>query len=619
MARRAYGSQNSIHRNPGMPRLLPAFCPDARRRPPFVLLEDRLDLSAPALLYADPVSVVRCDAAEDVAGALGEIEAGLARGLHAVGFLSYELGYVFEAKLAPLMPPARSVPLFWFGLFRQPARISGAALDRYFGTLAPPPPITAVQPRLDSAGHAAKVARILDYLAAGDAYQVNLTFPVGFRYAGDPLALYAAMRSSQQVSHGGVVAFEGATVLSVSPELFLDVAAGHATTRPMKGTVARGADLEADRAAIAGLSADPKQRAENLMIVDLLRNDLGRVAELGSVKVPALFSVETYPTLHTLTSTVTAELRQGLSLHDLLQAVFPCGSITGAPKHRAMELIADIETEPRDVYTGSIGAFAPNGDFRFNVAIRTATISADGEGRYGVGGGIVADSKPDSEYDECLLKARVLTDLSAEYGLIETLRWSQATGFVRLTLHLARLEASAGALGFPLDAAGLTAGLAQLAGTFLSPGDRRVRVELHRSGKFDMTAALAGEEPDRPLLVAIAPERVDAGDPFLRHKTTRRTRYDLAFAAALARGRDEVIFLNRAGLVTEAARSNIFMERGGRLLTPALANGLLSGVLRRALLESGEAVEAELSLDDLRAAERWFLGNSLRGLRLARL
>ncbi|SEG26044.1 para-aminobenzoate synthetase / 4-amino-4-deoxychorismate lyase [Bosea lathyri] len=619
MAQSPYGSDNPIHRSPEMPRLLPAFCPDAKRRPPFVLLEDRLDLSAPALLYADPVAVVRCDAVEDVAAALVEIEAGLARGLHAAGFLSYELGYAFEPKLAPLMPAARSVPLLWFGLFRAPTQIPAAALDQFFGTLAPPPPIGGVQPSLDSAGHASKVRRILDYLAAGDAYQINLTFPVGFHYEGDPLALYAAMRSSQPVSHGGVVAFAGATVLSVSPELFLDVAAGRVTTRPMKGTVARGADAEADRAAIAGLSGDPKQRAENLMIVDLLRNDLGRIAELGSVKVPALFSVETYPTLHTLTSTVMAKLRKGLSLNDLLQAVFPCGSITGAPKHRAMELIREIETEPRDVYTGSIGAFAPNGDLRLNVAIRTATIFPDGEGRYGVGGGIVADSEAQSEYDECLLKARVLTDLSAEYGLIETLRWSQATGFARLALHLDRLGASAGALGFRFDPAAMAAELEQLAGSFISEGDRRVRLELHRSGKFDLTAAILGEEPDRPLLVAVAPERVDAGDPFLRHKTTRRARYEFAFAAATANGRDEVIFLNRAGRVTEAARSNVFVERGGRLLTPPLANGLLPGVLRRALLESGEVVEQELSLDDLRMAERWFLGNSLRGLRLARL
>lgn len=591
----------------------------AMHRPPFVLVEDRLDAAAPALLYADPESVVRCDDTKGIAAALGQIEAGLTRGLHAAGFLSFELGYAFERKLAPLMPQKRTLPLLWLGLFRQPTQIPAAALDQFFAAMAPPPPISAVQPALDPAGHAAGVRRILDYLAAGDAYQVNLTFPVGFRYEGDPLALYAALRSSQPVSHGGVVAFDGVSILSVSPELFLDVAAGHVTTRPMKGTVARGVDPEADRAAIAGLMADPKQRAENLMIVDLLRNDLGRIAQLGSVEVPALFSVETYPTLHTLTSTVTAQLRQDIALHDLLQAVFPCGSITGAPKHRAMELIREIETEPRGAYTGAIGALAPNGDLRLNVAIRTATLFADGEGSYGVGGGIVADSEPASEYDECLLKARVLTDLASEYGLIETLLWSQGTGFARFALHLDRLAASAGALAFPFDPKSIAARLEELSGSFAPGEKRRVRLELHRNGDLKVTSKALDEGPSRPLLVAVSPEAIDAGDPFLRHKTTRRARYESAFAAAASAGRDEVIFLNRAGLVTEASRSNVFVERGGRLLTPPLENGLLPGVLRRALLESGDAIEQELTLDDLRRAERWFLGNSLRGLRPARL
>lgn len=588
-------------------------------RRPFVLLEDRLAGPAPARLYCDPVEIVRCDDAEGVSAALGRIEVGLARGLHAAGFLGYELGYAFEPRLAAAMPANRRLPLLWFGLFREPLEVAGAALDEYFGALATPPPLTAVQPQLDASAHAERVQRVLDYLAAGDAYQVNLTFPFDFRYEGAPLALYAALRPSQPVSHGGVVAFEDATILSVSPELFLEVESGRATTTPMKGTAARRDDPVADRAAMAELQADPKQRAENLMIVDLLRNDLGRISVMGSVKVPSLFEVETYPTLHTLTSTVTSRLRAGLALEELVRAMYPCGSITGAPKLRAMQIIGEIEDGPRDVYTGSIGAIAPNGDLRFNVAIRTATIFPDGAGHYGAGGGIVADSDAASEYAEALLKARVLTDLAEDYGLIETLRWSAGAGFARLRLHLDRLARSAAALQFSFDRNDAEARLAALAGTFGASDARRVRLELRRNGELQVVAPMLAPEPDRLPEVVLAADPVDAGDPFLRHKTTRRRAHEAAFTRAASQGADEALLLNRRGFVTEATRSNIFVARGGVLLTPPVSDGVLPGVLRQSLIESGKAIEQQLTVADLAEAERWFLGNSLRGLRPARL
>lgn len=602
-----------------MPQTPPSIQALLKTGQPFVLLEDRLAGSAPAQLFCDPVEIVRCDLGEDVPAALGRIEDGLGRGLHAAGFLSYELGYVFEPRLAASMPSDRALPLLWFGLFREPLQIPPAQLDQGFAALAPPPPLGAVRPQLDAPAHAARVGRVLDYLRAGDAYQINLTFPVDFRYDGDPLALYAALRASQPVSHGGIVAIVSATILSVSPELFLEVEAGRATTRPMKGTASRRDEPAADRAAMAELHADPKQRAENLMIVDLLRNDLGRISVLGSVEVPSLFSVETYPTLHTLTSTVTSRLQPGLSLEGLVRAVFPCGSITGAPKLRAMQIIRELEDGPRDVYTGAIGAIAPNGDLRFNVAIRTATVFPDGAGRYGVGGGIVADSDAASEYAECLLKARVLTDLAYDYGLIETLRWSPEAGFVRLRLHLDRLDRSARALGFSFDRANAEARLASLAVTFSGEGDRRIRLELRRSGDLDLAAPSLAPEPDRVLQAVLAGARTDAGDPFLSHKTTRRQLYERAFAVASGQGADEAVFLNRAGFVTEAARSNIFVERDGILLTPPLSDGVLPGVLRQSLIEAGSAIERQLLLADLAQSERWFLGNSLRGLRSARL
>ena len=586
---------------------------------PFVLLEDRLDASALATLYVDPLDIIRCDEAADVEAALQRIEAGLAQGLHAAGFFSYELGYALQERLIASMPAGRTLPLLWFGLFREPARVPSWELDGFFGALAPPPPITDAFPRLDADGHAAKIGRILDYLREGDAYQVNLTFPIDFRYDGDPLALYAALRVSQPVAHGGIVRFDDATILSVSPELFLDMAASHATTRPMKGTVPRQETPEADELAKSELSADPKQRAENLMIVDLLRNDLSRISEIGSVEVSNLFNVETYPTFHAMASTVTSRLLPGTSLRDLIPAVFPCGSITGAPKLRAMQIIRELEEAPREVYTGSIGALAPDGDLRFNVAIRTATLRTDGVGRYDVGSGIVADSEASAEYAECLLKARVLTDLGEDYGLIETLRWSHKTGFERFELHLARLAGSAEALGFRFDRGAIEARFAALAATLPVEGARRVRLELRRSGDFDLIAPALAAEADRPVIAHLASLRADAADPFLRHKTTRRQLYEAAFAEGAARGADEAILLNRSGFVTEATRSNIFVERDGLLLTPPVADGLLPGILRRHLLETGAAIEQQLTAEDLATAPRWFLGNSLRGLRPGQL
>lgn len=584
-------------------------------RTPFVLLEDRLSAEGGAQLFADPVRIITASDVGEVAAALGAVEAALAEGHFLAGFLSYELGYAFEPRLLGLMPEERPLPLLWFGCFREPARLDPAELDTAFAALPAPPPITAIRPGLGAEAHARNLQAVHGFLRAGDVYQVNLTFPLHFRFAGDPLALYAAMRAAQPAAHGGIVATGGATLLSVSPELFVETNRGRATTRPMKGTTARGATPRADAEAARVLLADPKQRAENLMIVDLLRNDLSRVSEVGSVAVPHLFSVESYPTLHTLTSTVTGRLRPEVTAPDLLRAMFPCGSVTGAPKIRAMEIIRGLETAARGAYTGSMGMIAPDGDLRFNVAIRTATLLPGGEGVYGVGGGIVVDSDPAAEYAECLLKARVLTDLATDFGLIETFRWTPAEGFLRLDLHLSRLGRSARELDFAFDDAAARRQLQDLAAGFGEDGDRRVRIELARTGRLALTAAALGPEAAGLLRVGIAAARIDPGDPFVRHKTTRRDIYEQAFALAAGDGLDEAVLLNRHGFVAETARGSIFVERDGVLLTPPLAHGLLPGVLRQSLLREGRAREAALRPDDLRGV--WYVGNSLRGLRPA--
>jgi para-aminobenzoate synthetase / 4-amino-4-deoxychorismate lyase len=591
---------------------------------PFVVLEDRLDRSA--RLYRDPAEIVCCNSPGDVGEAFGRLEAGLGRGLHAAGFLSYELGYALEDKLEPLMPARRLAPLFWFGLFEAPQNLSADVLDEEFAALGPPPPITDLVAFHGRAEHVKKVGAILEFIRSGDIYQANLTFPMLFRYAGDPLTLYGALRTRQPVAHGGVVALPEQTILSVSPELFVKISGGRAFVRPMKGTAARFPDPASDAAARATLTADPKQRAENLMIVDLLRNDLSRISVVGSVRTPALFTVETYPTFHTMTSTVTAALRSGLTLREEFAALFPCGSIVGAPKIRAMEILRELEERPRGVYTGAIGSVSPAGDsiagdLDFNVAIRTAIVGANGEGYYGVGGGVVADSDPDGEYDEALLKARVLSELAKDYGLIETLRWSATEGYWRLDRHLGRLTESANALKFALDRGAAEAKLAAAAAAegWRDRGDRRVRLELSRDGTLALTSEPLTQRAAQDLKLCIADERLDAADPFLRYKTTRREAFDRAFAQAARANLDEAILLNRLDKVADASRNSIFAEIGGRLVTPRIEDGALPGVLRAALIDEGRAVEGELTLSSLERAERWFVGNSLYGLRPARL
>ena len=578
---------------------------------PYVLLEDRLTAGGGGRLYAEPYAVIRCDDAGEVEAAFRRIEQGLADGLHGAGLFAYELGYALEPRLAPLMPERREAPLLWMGLFEPPKLVAAGVLDAAFASLAPPPPITALRSGNDQADHMDKVARILRLIEAGDVYQVNLTFPLRFDYAGAPLGLYAALRSRQPVAHGGVAALEDMTVLSVSPELWVEVTGGQATTRPMKGTAARHVDP-------ADLAADPKQRAENLMIVDLLRNDLARISAPGTVRVPDLFTVETYPSFHALTSTITSRLSGGASLRDRVAALFPCGSVVGAPKIRAGEIIRSLEPSPRGVYTGALGAISPGGDMAFNVAIRTAVLRPDGTGRYDVGGGIVADSDPEAEYEEARLKARVLTDLAEDYGLIETFRWSRAAGFVRLGLHLDRLAASSRQLGFAFDRLEAECALRRLAAAWPpGAGDQRMRLQLARDGGLQITRADVTAS-NGVLKVGLAAARLDPGDPFLRHKTTRRDLYERAFVEAAARGLDEVLFLNRRGEVAEASRNSVFVELDGKLVTPPLTSGVLPGVLRRHLIESGQAIQQTVPLD-LLTSHPLLLGNSLHGLRAARL
>ncbi|MGA8170249.1 MAG: aminodeoxychorismate synthase component I [Methylocystis sp.] len=369
---------------------------------PYVLFEDGRDHGR-ALLFDAPEEIIVARDPGEVAGAFARMETASRRGLHLAGYASYELGYALEPKLAARPSPESRTPLLLFGAFSAPRPFVGD-----FGA-APPPSRISLEPAWTRDEYAERFQKCRDYIFAGDVYQINLTFPLRGRFEGDPLALYHALRERQPVAYGGVVALGEETVVSLSPEVFFEARDRHIRARPMKGTAQRGFMPPEDMARAKYLVEDEKSRAENLMIVDLLRNDLSRLAEVGSVKVTDLFTIQTYPTLHQMTSGIEARLREGVTLAELFSGLFPCGSVTGAPKIRAMEIIRELECAARGVYCGSLGVIAPDGDIRFNVAIRTLTIFPNHELVCNVGSAIVADSKAREEYEECLIKARFLT------------------------------------------------------------------------------------------------------------------------------------------------------------------------------------------------------------------
>ncbi|HEY0309375.1 MAG TPA: aminodeoxychorismate synthase component I [Acidobacteriaceae bacterium] len=560
-------------------------------------------------LFQNPISIIAVHNVDDLPGAFTQIESALGNGLYAAGFFSYECGYHFEDHPAPA---PSEVPFAWIGVYREPIVFDHAGGDSAERSTPKEPMLHDVALEIARDEYSAAILKIKEYIAAGETYQVNFTDAVAFDTESAPGAIFESLQQRQSVAYGAWLNVAGYNILSFSPELFFRIDAGKIVTRPMKGTMPRGLDIADDAAAAMRLRCDEKNRSEHVMIVDLLRNDLGRICTMGSVCVEDIFSVESYETLLQMTSTVSGTLRPGMGYYEIFRAMFPSGSITGAPKIRTMQLIRELERKPRGVYTGAIGFFAPNGTAAFNVAIRTLVMK-DGRVRMGVGGGIVADSDPASEYNECLLKAAFLTRTRPEFELIETMLWDG--DFRLLPLHMDRLESSAAYFHFNFDRGAVLARLHALAATFAAKKAYRVRLLLNASGEVTMESAEFLAE-ERPIPVRLSPQRTSSTDVFLRHKTTQRRLYDEQYTLARAEGFDEVLFLNERGEVTEGAISNLFIERDGRLLTPPVASGLLPGVFRRHLLETDPRAEEQvLTLDDLRTADAVYLCNSLRGLR----
>ncbi|MDB5702212.1 MAG: pabB [Sphingomonadales bacterium] len=575
---------------------------------PFVLLDDaRIVGAAPARLYADPVQIVATRKPTEVMAALSALRLATVGGLHAAGFLSYEAGTVIAG--AGLPETQDEIPLLWFGLFRDFTEIAPEDLA---GLLPDPAGAWAgtPTPTVDRDAYDRSFAHVQELIAAGDIYQANLTFQASVATAGHPLALYAGLRARARAGYGGVVHTGQDWLLSLSPELFFACREGKLIARPMKGTAARDVDPVRDAAAADELASDEKQRAENLMIVDLMRNDLSRVAIPGSVDVPTLFVVETYPTVHQMTSTVSAQLQPDKDAIDILTALFPCGSITGAPKMRAMEVVTEVEQSPRGAYTGSIGRIDAGGrDAAFNVAIRTLSVSGD-KTCLGLGSGIVADSRAAPEWAECHAKGAFVAS-TRRFDLIETMAFDPAAGLARLEAHLERMKASADIFGFVFDRHNARNELQ--AATFCLRSPSKVRLLLANSGAM---AVETRPLPPAPAFatVALCTLPTDRHDFRLAHKTTDRNFYD---KARIASGAFEVLFTDENGCLTEGSFTNIFVSRDTMLLTPPLAQGLLGGILRNELIANGKADEAVLRPTDL--ADGFFIGNSLRGLLPARV
>ena len=600
--------------------------------PASVLLESAAR-RANALLFVHPLRTLEARTAGELRALLRALDEAAAAGLYAAGFFHYECGFFLEPKAGPA---AADQPLAWFGIYDRCHRYDFGQGQFVDGEL---PQLSALRIAESAAGekiradfalapeaYEAKIEAIHEWIRSGDVYQLNFTAPFRMEAPGSLAALYGSLRQRQPAEYSAFVhGRPGERILSLSPELFfrLEERDGERriVTRPMKGTVGRGRTTEEDRARAAWLQADEKNRAENLMIVDLLRNDLGKLARVGSVRVEDLFAVERHPTLWQMTSTVSAELPPRTSLESIFQSLFPCGSITGAPKLRAMQLLRGLEAQPRGVYTGSIGYVEPGAlgaQAVFNVAIRT--LQMDGSrGRMGVGGGIVIDSKPAEEYAECLLKAEFLTRAQPQFELLESLLWQpdpdqNEENYPRLALHLERLADSADYFDFAFDGEAIRAALFAHARRFAGEAPRKVRLTLSRAGQIALRSevvAVSGR-----TTVCLAREHTDSSDVFLFHKTTHRPLYTRAFAEAAQQGFADVLFLNERGELTEGAISNVFLVLDGKWATPPVCCGLLNGVERRALLSARPEVEERvLTADDLARAEAIYLSNAVRGLR----
>jgi len=570
----------------------------------------RDEASGEWLLFTNPVETFEATRIKEVVPMLLRVERAVAEnGLYAAGFVSYEAAPAFDTVLT--VRPPDSFPLLWFGVYTRAESFRFPRPSEHHGGERP-----AWTPSVGRAEYHRAVARIRELIAAGHTYQVNYTFRLHAPFEGDPWDLFQGLFHAQKAGCAAYIDTGRFVVCSSSPELFFRLDGREIVSRPMKGTAPRGLTLPEDESVKLWLHRSAKNRAENVMIVDMVRNDLGKIAVTGSVHVPGLFDIERFPTVWQMTSTVRAET--DASFVEILGALFPCASITGAPKHRTMEIIADLETTPRHVYTGTIGFMRPGRSAQFNVAIRTVLIDRSaGRAEYGVGGGILWDSTSDDEYSECRTKARILTERIPGFSLLETMLWTPDGGFFLLDYHLRRLRESAVYFGFRADIDRIREKLSSVAAVL--PGKpHKVRLLVSEDGGTACeTSLLDVAEKEGLVTVGLSAKPVDSSCRFLYHKTTNRGIYDTLRSFRPECG--DVLLWNERDEITETTIANVVVELDGELLTPPVKSGLLPGVFRAWLLDTGAVREKTIRLEDLDRIDRLFLVNSVRKQREARL
>jgi para-aminobenzoate synthetase / 4-amino-4-deoxychorismate lyase len=560
--------------------------------------------------------VIEASQLSDVVPALEEVEAATGRGMYAVGFVAYEAAPAFGPALRVVEAARGSLPLVWFGLFDQ--------LDEVAPLLDRPRPGPALftgewEWELDEQAFNGAVKVIHDEIAAGMTYQVNLTTRLRRGFTGSlgaaGLALYSQLLGAQGGAYSAYIETADWALACGSPELFFSLTGRRLTARPMKGTARRGRFPAEDAEQVAALATSPKERAENVMIVDLTRNDVGRLAVPGSVEVPELCVPERYRTVWQMTSSVTCELRPSVGLAAVMQAVFPAGSVTGAPKASTMSLLATLERSPRGPYCGAIG-YVGGGRMRFAVGIRTAVLDARSSvAEFGVGSGITWYAAAAGEWAELAAKAGVLWSDRPPEELFETLRWDPVAGHVNLDRHVGRMVSSAHYHGWHCDEAALRSLLAGVRGDGGKPKPLRVRVALDAAGSLSASTAPFEQDGPGPVRLEIDDQPVDSGNPNLFHKTGDRAHFERRMARHP--GADDVVLVNERGEVTETTRANLVVSLGGRWVTPALGCGLLPGVERQRLLDEGRLAEAVIHVPDLVATTGLAVISSLHGWRQA--
>ena len=575
----------------------------------YIFLDDQI--TQKTRFYTDPIDIITIYDSNSIRLAMQKLLHYHGNGYHLAGYLSYELGMHLESKLNVLGSEISDEPLMHFGVFNSFSE--HAPIDCLYTSENID---LNLKPSWTEAEYKKKFERTMTYIRQGDAYQVNLTFPMRATFKRSARTLYSAFRSRQKGSYGGIISLTGGPeIISHSPELFFSKFGKKMTMRPMKGTRPRAETAEADNKLKRNMKLDEKSQAENLMIVDLLRNDLSRISDTGSVKVPELFSLETYPTLHQMTSQVTSKLKDSQNFIDIFKGLFPCGSVTGAPKIRAMEIIKELEESDRGAYCGSIGYIDPEGTACFNVGIRTIILK-EGELRYNVGSGIVMDSDASDEYAECILKADVLKKQNSE--ILETFLWQPRTGVKNFSQHKKRLIKTANELKYPFKEVHFQNAIKSIISV---DKPQRVRLALNNLGEFNIQQS--DYEPyqiNSEVTFSLSKYPLSDKVQVTRHKVSDRNFYDgERNRIRKLTEADEVIFLNNKNEICEGSYTSIFIKKNGVLVTPPLSSGLLPGILRADLLEKKQAIERKLTITDIIEAKEVFLGNSLRGLMKAKL